>query len=189
VHLNAKRRSDQGSFTYLPFLALALSRAIRAFPQVNARDDSARDTLVRYRAVHLGVATQTSDGLKVPVLRRAGTCNLEEMARELVRIAELARTNRAKREDLTGSTITITSLGKLGGIATTPVINTPEVAVLGVNRAVDRAVVRNGQVVARRMMNLSASFDHRFGDGFDAAAFIQELKQLLEHPALLFACS
>ena len=186
-HLNSRRRPDELALTYLPFLALALTQALAVFPQVNARYDSARDVVVRYRAVHLGIATQTGDGLKVPVLRAAETRTLRDLAAEIARVAELARSNRARREELSGSTITMTSLGKLGGIASTPVINAPEVAIVGVNRAVERPVVRDGSIVIRRIMNLSSSFDHRFVDGFDAAAFVQHIKDALEHPALLFA--
>ena len=137
-------------------------------------------------AVHVGIATQTPDGLKVPVLRNAGALGLWEIAAEVRRLSERARSNKATREELVGSTITITSLGKLGGIASTPVINAPEVAIIGLNKAVDRPVVHQGSVVVRRMMNLSASFDHRFVDGYDAAAMIQALKELLEHPATIF---
>ncbi len=188
AYLNGKRDpKKEPALTYLPFLVLAMTRTIAQFPQINARHDSERNTVVRFRAVHVGVATQTADGLKVPVVRRAEALSLRELAAEIARVADLARNNRARREDLTGSTITVTSLGKLGGIATTPVINSPEVAIVGVNRAVERPVVRNGRIVVRRMMNLSSSFDHRFVDGFDAAAFIQALKERLEHPALIFA--
>jgi len=142
--------------------------------------------IVRHSAVHLGVATQTPDGLKVPVVRDAQQRSLWELAGEIRRVSEAARTNKATREELSGSTITITSLGRLGGIASTPIINAPEVAIVGVNRAVERAVVREGAIAIRLMMNLSSSFDHRFVDGYDAAAMIQALKECLEHPATIF---
>ena len=142
--------------------------------------------IVRHRSVHLGVATQTADGLKVPVVHDAQALTLWDLAAEMRRVSEAARTNKAKREELTGSTITITSLGKLGGIASTPIINAPEVAIIGVNRALERPVVVDGVIAIRRTMNLSSSFDHRFVDGYDAAAMIQALKECLEHPATIF---
>lgn len=187
VHLNKQNRDKNAQLTYLPFIIQALIRAIDDFPQVNARYDATRETVVRYRAVHVGIATQTPDGLKVPVMRNAQQLSIREMSREISRLSEAARTAKAKREELSGSTLTLTSLGKLGGIVTTPVVNMPEVSIVGVNRAVERPVVYGGQIAVRRMMNLSSSFDHRFVDGYDAAAFIQAVKALLEHPALLFA--
>lgn len=185
-HLNGKLPPGSAALTYLPFLALAVVRALAAFPQCNAHYDAERGVIVRHRAVHLGVATQTPEGLKVPVVRDAQRRSLWDLAAEMRRVTEAARTNRAKREELTGSTLTLTSLGKLGGIASTPIINAPEVAILGVNRAVERPMVVHGAIVVRRMMNLSSSFDHRFVDGYDAAAMIQALKELLEHPATIF---
>jgi 2-oxoisovalerate dehydrogenase E2 component (dihydrolipoyl transacylase) len=185
THLNAKKvGSDR--LTVLPFLGLALIRALREFPQCNVTHDKDRNLLLQHDAVHVGIATQTPDGLKVPVIRHAEMMSLDGLAAEIRRLSEAARTNKAKREELSGSTITITSLGKLGGIASTPVINAPEVAIIGVNRAVERPVVLNGQVQVRLMMNLSSSFDHRFVDGYDAAAMIQRIKELLEHPATIF---
>lgn len=172
--------------TVLPFIAIGLIRALHEFPQCNARFDAERNMLQRYRPVHLGIATQTDDGLKVPVVRDAQALDLWQLAREIARVAEAARTGSATRTELSGSTITITSLGRLGGIVTTPVINYPEVAIIGVNKVVDRPVVMDGQIRVRTMMNLSSSFDHRFVDGFDAAAMIQNLKGQLEHPATLF---
>ncbi len=172
--------------TYLPLVVLALARVLESFPQCNVLVDAARGVLVRHRAVHVGVATQTPDGLKVPVVRNAQALSLWDLAAAIRRVSERARTNQATREELTGSTITVTSLGKLGGIASTPVINAPEVAIIGLNRAVERPVVQGGVVVVRRIMNLSSSFDHRFVDGYDAAAMIQALKELLEHPATIF---
>jgi 2-oxoisovalerate dehydrogenase E2 component (dihydrolipoyl transacylase) len=185
-HLNAKPPAGAASLTYLPFLGLALVRVLREFPQCNAHYDAERGVLVRYAAVHLGVATQTPDGLKVPVVHDAQGLDLWQLAAEIRRVSEAARTNKAKREELTGSTITITSLGKLGGIASTPIINAPEVAIIGVNRAVERPMVVDGAIAIRRTMNLSSSFDHRFVDGYDAAAMIQALKECLEHPATIF---
>jgi 2-oxoisovalerate dehydrogenase E2 component (dihydrolipoyl transacylase) len=174
------------NLTYLPFVVLALTRALESFPQCNVRYDAARGVLVRHQAVHVGVATQTPDGLKVPVVRHAQTLSLWELAAAIRRVSERARTNQATRDELTGSTITVTSLGKFGGIASTPVINAPEVAIIGLNKATSRPVVHEGAVVVRRIMNLSSSFDHRFVDGYDAAAMIQALKDLLEHPATIF---
>ena len=185
-HLNSKLASGMPSLTYLPFLALALVRVLKSFPQANALYDGERGVIIRHRAVHIGVATQTPEGLKVPVVRDAQARSLWGLGAEMRRVSEAARTNKATREELTGSTITITSLGKLGGIASTPIINAPEVAIIGVNRAVERPVVLNGAITIRRMMNLSSSFDHRFVDGYDAAALIQALKEHLEHPATLF---
>ena len=184
-HLNEK--SDGANrLTLLPFLGVALVKALREFPQCNVTHDKDRNLLLRHEAVHLGVATQTPDGLKVPVVRHAETLSLEQLAAQIRQMSIAARDGTAKKNDLKGSTITITSLGKLGGIASTPVINSPEVAIIGVNRAVERPVVLNGQVAVRLMMNLSSSFDHRFVDGYDAAAMIQRIKEMLEHPATLF---
>ncbi len=185
-HLNGTKPPGELSLTYLPFVVMALVRALESFPQCNVLYDAARGVLVRHRAVHAGIATQTPDGLKVPVVRNAQARPLWDLAAEIRRVSEGARTNKSLREDLTGSTITVTSLGKLGGIASTPVINAPEVAIVGLNKALDRPVVHNGTVVVRRIMNLSSSFDHRFVDGYDAAAMIQALKDLLEHPATIF---
>ena len=161
-------------------------RVLKEFPQCNAHYDGERGVIVRHRAVHLGVATQTPDGLKVPVVHDAQELGLWQLAAEMRRLSEAARTNKAKREELTGSTITLTSLGKLGGIASTPIINAPEVAIIGVNRAVQRPLVIDGAIAVRLTMNLSSSFDHRFVDGYDAAAMIQALKECLEHPATIF---
>jgi 2-oxoisovalerate dehydrogenase E2 component (dihydrolipoyl transacylase) len=185
-HLNHSRPKDAGSLSYLPLVVMALTRVLESFPQCNVLYDAARGVLVRHRAMHVGIATQTSDGLKVPVVRNAQSLTLWEMAAEIRRLAERARSNKATREELVGSTITVTSLGKLGGIASTPIINAPEVAIIGLNKAVERPVVAQGAVVVRRIMNLSSSFDHRFVDGYDAAAMIQALKERLEHPATIF---
>jgi 2-oxoisovalerate dehydrogenase E2 component (dihydrolipoyl transacylase) len=185
-HLNSKRNGSAERLTLLPFLGLALMRALREFPQCNTTYDKERNVLLRHGAVHLGVATQTPDGLKVPVLHNAHGLSLDALAAGIRRVSQAAKDNSAKKEELSGSTITITSLGKLGGIVSTPVINQPEVAIIGVNRAVERPVVVNGQVTVRLMMNLSSSFDHRFVDGYDAAAMIQSIKEMLEHPATIF---
>jgi 2-oxoisovalerate dehydrogenase E2 component (dihydrolipoyl transacylase) len=186
VHLNDARRPEQPKLTLLPFLLRALVQVLPRFPQVNATYDDEAGVLRRHAAVHCGVATQTPNGLVVPVLRHAETLDVWQMATEIKRLAEAARAGKATREELSGSSITITSLGALGGIVSTPVINAPEVAIVGVNKLVERAVFRNGTVVPRLTMNLSSSFDHRIVDGYDAAQFIQAVKQQLEHPATLF---
>jgi 2-oxoisovalerate dehydrogenase E2 component (dihydrolipoyl transacylase) len=185
-HLNASAPKGSAPLSYLPFLVAALVRALKRYPQCNAHYDAARETVIRHSAVHVGIATQTSEGLKVPVVRNAHQLNLRALAAEITRVTGAARDRSARREELTGSTITVTSLGKLGGIASTPIINMPEVAIIGVNRAVDRPMVVNGTIQIRRMMNLSSSFDHRFVDGADAAGLIQALRDLLEHPATIF---
>jgi 2-oxoisovalerate dehydrogenase E2 component (dihydrolipoyl transacylase) len=185
-HLNLSRPKDAGGLSYLPLVVMALTRVLESFPQCNVLYDAARGVLVRHRAVHVGIATQTPDVLKVPVVRNAQALGLWEVAAEIRRLAERARGNKATRDELAGSTITVTSLGKLGGIASTPIINAPEVAIIGLNKAIERPVVHQGAVVVRRIMNLSSSFDHRFVDGYDAAAMIQALKELLEHPAMIF---
>jgi len=185
-HLNGRKTDAGERLTLLPFLGLALIRALREFPQCNTTYDSARNVLLRHGAVNLGVATQTPDGLKVPVVHNAQSLSLEELAAGIRRVSQAAKDNSARKEELTGSTITITSLGKLGGIVSTPVINQPEVAIIGVNRAVERPVVIDGRVAVRLMMNLSSSFDHRFVDGYDAAAMIQSIKEMLEYPATIF---
>ena len=187
TYLNATRGAEAQALTYLPFIVLALVRTLREYPQCNALYDASRGVVVRHAAVHVGIATQTPEGLKVPVVRDAQAKSLTALAAEIRRLSEAARTNKATRAELTGSTISVTSLGKLGGIASTPIINAPELAIIGVNRALERAVVLNGAVTVRRMMNLSSSFDHRFIDGYDAAAMIQALKERLEHPATIFA--
>lgn len=185
-HLNAQQVAGEGKLTPLAFLGLAMVRVLRDFPQCNAHYDKERNVLVRHEAVHLGIATQTADGLKVPVVRHAEARTLEDLAAEIRRVSAAARDNTASREELSGSTITITSLGKLGGIASTPIINQPEVGIVGVNKMVERPMVVTGRVEVRTMMNLSSSFDHRFVDGYDGAAMIQALKELLEQPALIF---
>lgn len=186
LHLNDSAPEGSPGLTLLPFLALALARVLPAFPQCNALYDAERNVVVRHAALHLGIATQTPDGLKVPVVRHAEALSLHELAAAIRDVTDRARRNKSPREELAGSTLTITSLGRLGGIASTPVINAPEVAIVGVNKAVERPVVYGGAITIRRMMNLSSSFDHRFVDGFDAASMIQALKARLEHPATIF---
>ncbi|MGH7161749.1 MAG: dihydrolipoamide acetyltransferase family protein, partial [Acetobacteraceae bacterium] len=178
--------TERPKLTVLPFLISALVRAVPKFPSVNALFDDEQGVLRRYRAVHVGIATQTDRGLLVPVIRHAETFDLWQTALEISRLSAAAREGRATRDELAGSTITISSLGPLGGIVATPVINPPEVAIIGVNRIAARPVVRDGAIVIRRMMNLSSSFDHRIVDGFDAAQFTQEMKRLIEQPAMLF---
>ena len=184
--LNQHYADKRGKLTLLPLLVRAMVLALRDFPQINARYDDEAGTVTRYEAVHLGVATQTEGGLMVPVLRHAEALDLWACAAGIARLAEGARTGRTPREELTGSTITLTSLGALGGIMSTPVINHPEVAIVGVNRIVERPMLSGGQLVARQLMNLSSSFDHRVVDGMDAARFIQAVRALLETPTLLF---
>ncbi len=186
VHLNEKWGQSRGRLTLLPFLVRAMVVALRDFPQINARYDDEAQIITRLGAVHVGIATQSDDGLKVPVLRHAEAGSLWSNASEISRLATAARTNKATRDELMGSSITLTSLGALGGIASTPVINAPEVAIIGVNRIVERPMVIKGQIVIRKMMNLSSSFDHRVVDGMDAAQFIQAMRGLLEQPASLF---
>lgn len=186
VQLNAKWGEQRGKLTLLPLLARAMVVALRDFPQINARYDDEAGVVTRYGAVHIGIATQSDGGLMVPVMRHAEARDLWSMAAEITRLAQAVRSGSAGRDELSGSTITITSLGPLGGIVTTPVINHPEVGIVGVNRIVERPAFRNGAVVARKLMNLSSSFDHRVVDGMDAARFIQAVRALLEQPALLF---
>ena len=183
--LNASAGSGT-TLTYLPFIVRGLIRALARHPQCNARYDASRQVLLQHRAVHVGIAVQTPQGLKVPVIRDAQHLSLHEIDAEIRRLSAAARDGRARPQELTGSTITVTSLGKLGGIASTPIINQPELAIIGINRAVERPVVHAGVIAIRRMMNLSSSFDHRFIDGFDAARLIQTLREGLEQPALLF---
>ena len=186
AQLNAKWKSERGHLTLLPFLMRAMARTLPEFPEINARYDDDGGSLTKYGAVHIGIATQTQGGLMVPVVRNAEARDLWSCASEVARLAEAARSGKAAREELSGSTITITSLGPLGGIVTTPVINYPEVAIVGVNKVVERPVVRDGAVVIRQIMNLSSSFDHRIVDGLRAAMFVQGLRAYLEAPATLF---
>jgi 2-oxoisovalerate dehydrogenase E2 component (dihydrolipoyl transacylase) len=185
-HLNSQLPKGSPAYTYLPFLAMALVRVIEQFPKSNSLYDAERNVLVRHDGVHIGIATQTNDGLRVPVVRHAESLSLKEMSAEIRRVSAAARDGTASRNELRGSTITITSLGKLGGIVSTPIINAPEVAIIGINKAVERPVILHGAVAVRLMMNLSSSFDHRFIDGYDAAETIQALKEKLEQPATIF---
>jgi 2-oxoisovalerate dehydrogenase E2 component (dihydrolipoyl transacylase) len=184
--LNARATEERPKLTLLPFLMLAIVKAVAEFPQVNAHYDDDADIIQRFGAVHLGVATQTPNGLMVPVVRHVETLGLYQCAREMRRVSEAARQGVAARDELSGSTITLTSLGALGGIVSTPIINRPEVAIVGVNKIVVRPVWRDGAFVPRKTMNLSSSFDHRVVDGYDAATFIQRLRTLIEAPATLF---
>jgi 2-oxoisovalerate dehydrogenase E2 component (dihydrolipoyl transacylase) len=184
--LNDRHGAQRGKLTLLPLLARAVVLAVADFPMMNARFDDDAGVVTRYSPVHLGIAAQTDAGLMVPVLRHAESMDPWASSREIARLAEAARTGKATREELAGSTITISSLGALGGLVTTPVINHPEVAIIGVNRIVERPMFLGGGVVARKLMNLSSSFDHRVVDGMDAARFIQSIRALLEAPALLF---
>ena len=186
ARLNAKWGAGRGRLTLLPLLVRAVVLAVREFPQINARFDDEVGVVTRHGAVHLGIATQTGAGLMVPVLRHAEAHDLWSSATEVARLAEAARSGKATRDELSGSTITISSLGALGGIVSTPVINRPEVAIVGINRIALRPMVRDGAVVPRQMMNLSSSFDHRVVDGTDAAQFVQALRGYLEAPAMLF---
>jgi 2-oxoisovalerate dehydrogenase E2 component (dihydrolipoyl transacylase) len=186
AHLNEKHGATRGKLTLLPFLVRALVVALRDFPQINARYDDEAQVITRLGAVHVGIATQADIGLMVPVVRHAETRSLWDSAQEISRLATAARTGKASRDELSGSTITLTSLGALGGIVSTPVLNLPEVAIVGVNKIVERPMVVKGQIVIRKMMNLSSSFDHRVVDGMDAAQFIQAIRGLLEQPATLF---
>jgi len=186
AHLNEKHGASRGKLTLLPFLVRALVVALRDFPQMNARYDDEAQVITRLGAVHVGVATQSDVGLMVPVVRHAEARSLWDSAAEISRLATAARNGKASRDELSGSTITLTSLGALGGIVSTPVLNLPEVAIVGVNKIVERPMVVKGQVVIRKMMNLSSSFDHRVVDGMDAALFIQAIRGLLEQPATLF---
>ncbi|AQQ32069.1 dihydrolipoamide acetyltransferase family protein [Burkholderia cenocepacia] len=186
TELNRRHGNTRGKLTPLPLLIRAMVIALRDFPQINARFDDEAGVVTRYGAVHMGVATQTDGGLTVPVLRHAEARDVWSISAEIARLADAVRANRAQRDELSGSTITISSLGALGGIVSTPVINHPEVGIVGVNRIVERPMIRDGAVVARKMMNLSSSFDHRVVDGADAAEFIQAVRAVLERPALLF---
>ena len=186
AQLNQRFGEERGRLTLLPLLIRAIVLAVPEFPMVNAWFDDEAGVLTQHESVHIGVATQTDAGLMVPVLRDAQQGDLWSHAIEISRLADAARSGKAVRDELTGSTITLTSLGRLGGIVSTPVINSPEVAIVGVNKMVPRPVVRDGAIVVRQMMNLSSSFDHRVVDGAKAAAFIQRIRETLEHPALLF---
>jgi len=184
--MNRARKADQPKLTILPFLMRAMVKTLGEQPAINATFDDGAGIITRYGAVHIGIATQTPAGLTVPVVKHAEARGVWDCATEVARLAEAARSGSAQRDELSGSTITITSLGALGGIVTTPVINHPEVAIVGVNKMVIRPVWDGNQFIPRKMMNLSSSFDHRVVDGWDAALFVQRIKALLETPALIF---
>ncbi|WGM32373.1 2-oxo acid dehydrogenase subunit E2 [Brevundimonas sp. NIBR11] len=187
AHLNAQaKQTGKPKLNVLPFIARAIVVALRGQPQINATYDDEGGVLTQHAAVHLGIAAQTPNGLMVPVVRHAEARDPYDTATEIARVSGAAKDGSAKREELSGSTITITSLGTLGGVVHTPIINHPEVAIVGPNKIEERVVVRNGQMVVRKMMNLSSSFDHRIVDGHDAAVFVQRIKGLLEHPATLW---
>ena len=186
AHLNATKRADQPKLTLLPFLVAGLCKVLPGYPNINARFDDDAGVLHRHAGVHMGVATQTPNGLIVPVVRHAEALDVWELAVEIARLAKATREGKATKDELSGSTITLTSLGTLGGVTHTPVINHPETAIVGPNKIIERPVVRHGAIVVRKMMNVSSSFDHRVVDGYDAAEMIQKLKGLLEHPATLF---
>ncbi len=186
AHLNATRKPDQPKLNVLPFLARAMVVALRDQPTINSHYDDEGGVLTSHAAVHLGIAAQTPNGLMVPVVRHAEARDPYDTAAEIARVSGAAKSGKATREELSGSTITITSLGTLGGVVHTPIINAPEVAIVGPNKIQERVVVKDGQMVVRKMMNLSSSFDHRIVDGHDAAVFVQRIKGLLEHPATLW---
>ena len=186
AHLNATKAKDQPKLNLLPFIARAIVVALRDQPQINAHYDDEAGVLIQHAPVHLGIAAQTPNGLMVPVVRHAEARDAWDTALEIARVSGAAKDGSAKREELSGSTITITSLGTLGGVVHTPIINHPEVAIVGPNKIAERVVVRDGQMVVRKMMNLSSSFDHRIVDGHDAAVFVQRIKGLLEQPATLW---
>lgn len=185
-HLNATRPEGAPKLTYLPFIMQALVKALAQRPECNALYDDDAGVVTRHQAINLGIATQTDRGLYVPVVKHVEAMDIWQSAAEMMRVTQATRDGKAGVDDLTGSTFTITSLGRLGGLGATPIINKPEVGILGVHNAKDRAVVRNGQVVVRRIMNLSSSWDHRVVDGHDGASLVQLVKSYLEHPATIF---
>ena len=185
-HLNATKADDQPKLTYLPFIMLALSKIMPDHPECNAHYDDEANIVTRHGAVHLGIATQTDRGLYVPVVKHVEAMDVWTAAAEMQRVSGAAKSGSAALEDLSGSTFTITSLGRDGGLGATPIINKPEVSILGVHKANERPLVYNGRIEIRRVMNLSSSFDHRVVDGADGAALIQHLKRMLEHPATIF---
>ena len=184
--MNANR-GERPKLTVLPLLITAICRTLRDYPMLNARYDDEAGIVTRSGAVHLGIATQTDAGLMVPVLRGAESMNVWDMASEIARLSEAARSGKARSDELSGSTLTLTSLGPLGGVTTTPVINRPEVAIIGPNKIVERPIVESGTVVIAKMMNISISCDHRVVDGYDAASFVQDLKRKIETPVFIFA--
>ena len=185
-HLNSTRVENQPKLTYISFIIQGLIKALKKFPQCNAIYDEEKGVVLRHEAVHVGISTQTDDGLMVPVIKHAEARDVWDTANELMRVTSSARDKTATIDELTGSTITITSLGAMGGLGATPIINHPEVSIVSIHAARDRAVVRDGEVVVRKMMNVTSSFDHRIVDGYDGALLIQELKSMLEYPAKIF---
>ena len=186
VHLNSTKTEGQPKLTYLPFIMQALVKALGDNPVCNALFDDEKGVVTRHDAVHLGIATQTDRGLYVPVVKHVEAQDVWQSASEMQRVSQAARDGTAGLDELTGSTFTITSLGRMGGLGATPIINKPEVGILGVHNAVDTPVVRNGQIVVRKMLRLSSSWDHRVVDGWDGAMLVQRLKTLLENPATIF---
>jgi len=185
-HMNTTRKESEPKLTILPFIMKAMVAALKAFPKLGSHYDDGADMLYQYGAAHIGMAAQTPGGLMVPVIKHAETMDIYGLANETKRLASAARDGSISRDELTGSTITLTSLGRMGGLVSTPVINSPEVAIVGVNKITIRPVWQDGGFVPRKMMNLSSSFDHRIVDGWDAAEFIQHIRELLENPATLF---
>ena len=179
-------RGSRPKLTMLPLLISAICKTLPQFPMINARYDDEAGVVTQFDAVHLGVATMTDGGLMVPVVKNCESLDLWQCAAELARVSQAAREQRASVAELSGSTISITSLGAIGGIATTPIINAPETAIIGVNKMQQRPVVKDGAIVVRTMMNLSASFDHRIVDGYDGAQLVQALKRVLENPGAIF---
>jgi 2-oxoisovalerate dehydrogenase E2 component (dihydrolipoyl transacylase) len=186
----AMMNRDRGSnpkLTVLPFLITAMCRALADYPMLNATFDDEAMAVTRHGSVDMGIATQTDNGLMVPVIRGAQGLSVWQIASEISRLSDAARTNKASREELTGPSITISSLGPMGGIASTPVINPPQVAIVAVNKIEDKLVPIEGDIEARKRMNLSLSCDHRVVDGWDAASFMQDLKPLIENPLRLLS--
>ena len=185
-HLNATRPEGAPKLTYLPFIMQALVKALDERPECNALYDDDSNVVTRHEAINLGIATQTDRGLFVPVVKHVEAMDIWQAATEMTRVTSATRNGKATADDLSGSTFTITSLGRLGGLGATPIINKPEVGILGVHNAKDRAVVKDGNIVIRRIMNLSSSWDHRVVDGHDGASLVQLIKSYLEHPATIF---
>jgi 2-oxoisovalerate dehydrogenase E2 component (dihydrolipoyl transacylase) len=180
-------RGNNPKLTLLPFIITAMARALPEWPMLNATYDDDANVITRHGALHLGMATQTDNGLMVPVIRDAQNKSVWELAREILRLAEAARSGKASRDELSGSTITLSSLGPMGGVTSTPVINRPEVAIIAVNKVVEKVVPIDGDIEVRKRMNLSLSCDHRVVDGWDAASFLQAMKPLIENPLRLLA--
>ncbi|MDQ3078396.1 MAG: 2-oxo acid dehydrogenase subunit E2, partial [Pseudomonadota bacterium] len=180
-------RGDNPKLTLLPFLIAAMAKALPAWPMLNATFDDEAMMLTRHGAMHLGMATQTPGGLMVPVIRDAQSKSVWALARDIARLADAAKTGKASREELSGSTITLSSLGPMGGVTSTPVINRPEVAIIAVNKLREMPVIVDGELEARKVMNLSLSCDHRVVDGWDAASFLQEMKRFIENPLRLLS--